>query len=248
MASDAGDLAHLDEDVQKVEFKVTAVPEDEDKVKALVAGEGTERAVYFYDTKPLDLHAQHIVLRARVTAGEGDSTVKLRPAVIDDKDARWREIEKKKRRVELDVVGVKQVPSVKVDRKPDGTPTAGEIADVAKRGDGVDSLFSDTQEQLIEAYAPDGISLVDVKVLGPVEARVWDDLQLDGFEPKVSVEEWKLPDGPHFYELSFKVDPDEASAANDGFRAVLEKLGITNPDEQVPKTEQVLEFFAARLP
>ena len=54
------------------------------------------------------------MLRARVTEGDDDdSTVKLRPVDLADDEASWRQIDKI--RIELDVVGDKQVVSAKLD-------------------------------------------------------------------------------------------------------------------------------------
>jgi uncharacterized protein YjbK len=240
MAMNTGDLADLDKDIEKVEFKVTALREDEPKVLALIGDrDGKEREVYFYDTKKLALKSRALFLRARLTEGEADSTVKLRPAHAENDNAAWRKIDKDERRVELDVVGVKQIDSVKVDRalKP------GDLAG----GGTAKSLFSDRQERLIEAYA-DGIALEDLEVLGPVDARVWDKLRLAGLTHDVSIEEWALPNDTHFYELSFKVKRNEASDANAAFEDALARLEIKVAAEQVAKTEQVLEFFVDRLP
>jgi uncharacterized protein YjbK len=240
MAVNTPDLADLDKDIEKVEFKVTVLSEDEPKVLALIGQtDGKERKVYFYDTKRLALKSRALVLRARLTEGESESTVKLRPAHVENDNAAWRKIGKDERRVELDVVGLKQIDSVKVDRTLKRGALVG--AGIAK------SLFSDQQETLIEAYG-DGITLEDLEVLGPVEARVWDKLQLGGLTHDVSIEEWALPNDTHFYELSFKVKRNEASAASAAFEDALARLEIKVAGEQVAKTEQVLEFFADRLP
>jgi hypothetical protein len=75
------------------------------------------RKVYFYDTE-VALFAKDLVLRARVTDGDDDdSTVKLRPLRLPGVPARW--IAAEGVRIELDVVGQKQVPSAKLDGKPD---------------------------------------------------------------------------------------------------------------------------------
>jgi uncharacterized protein YjbK len=240
MAVNTRDLADLDKDIEKVEFKVTVVGEDEPKVLALIGQtDGKEREVYFYDTKRLALKSRALFLRARLTEGEADSTVKLRPAHVENDNAAWRKIDKDERRVELDVVGVKQIDSVKVDR----TLKPGDLVG----GGTVKSLFSDRQETLIEAYA-DGIALEVLEVLGPVDARVWDKLRLAGLTHDVSIEEWALPNDTHFYELSFKVKRNEASDAHAAFEDALARLEIKVAAEQVAKTEQVLEFFADRLP
>ena len=243
--TDAGDLGHLDPAVQKVEFKITVLAEDEATVQALLQREGSQpqrRKVYFYDTKDLALYGQNLVLRARVTQGDDDdSTVKLRPVELADDEASWRLIDGI--RIELDVVGHKKVPSAKLDGEPD----RGEIEKVEAKQRPVGSLFSGEQEQLIADYAPDGISLHELEVLGPVDARKWDLDNPEGFPHRLSVEEWSLPDATHFIELSFKVSADEAPDAQAAFRALLGALAVNVAGDQIPKTPRVLKYFADRL-
>jgi hypothetical protein len=243
--TDAGDLGHLDPAIQKVEFKLTALAGEEDTVQALLQKEGGQpqrRKVYFYDTKDLALYDKNLVLRARVTQGDDDdSTVKLRPVDLADDEASWRQIDGI--RIELDVVGDQQVPSAKLDGEPD----RGEIEEVEAEQRPVGSLFSGKQEQLIADYAPDGISLHELKVLGPVDARKWDLDNPAGFPHALSVEEWSLPDATRFIELSFKVSADEASDAQTAFRALLIGLEVDVAGDQTPKTPRVLKYFADRL-
>ena len=231
--------------IEKVELKVTVLAQDEGKVEALLNREAAplqRRKVYFYDTKALALNANMLILRARVTQGDDDdSTVKLRPADLTDDHAGWHGIDGVK--VELDVAGGDEVVSVKLDGEPD----PGEIEAVETGKASVDSLFSKKQERFIDAYNPDGISLGDLKVLGPVDARKWDLEKPQGFPYKLSVEEWALPDATRFIELSFKVDPAEQDAAQTAFDALLDDLGIDATGDQTKKTGRVLKFFADRL-
>ena len=245
MDSNDGALRTLDPAIQKVEFKLTVLAVEEGKVQALLQQQGGQpqrRKVCFYDTKDLALYAKDLVLRARVTQGEDDdSTVKLRPVDLADNEARWRQIDEV--RIELDVVGDKQVASAKLD----GEPARGEIDDVEARRRGVGSLFSAKQERIIADFAPDGTSLHELEVLGPVDARKWDLDDLEGFPHTLSVEEWSLPEATRFIELSFKVSADEASEAQTAFRALLAGLEISVAGDQTPKTRRVLKFFADRL-
>jgi hypothetical protein len=243
--TDAGGLGHLDPAIQKVEFKITVLAGEEARVQTLLqkaGGQPQRRKVYFYDTKDLALYGKNLVLRARVTQGDhDDSTVKLRPVELNDDEASWRQIDGI--RIELDVVGDKQVRSAKLDGEPD----RGEIEEVAGKQRPVGSLFSEKQEQLIADYAPDGISLHELEVLGAVDARKWDLDNPEGFPHTLSVEEWSLPDATHFIELSFKVSADEANDAQVAFRALLSGLGVDVAGDQVPKTPRVLKYFADRL-
>ena len=230
----------FDPAIQKLEFKVTVLPAEEPKVHAELARAGVEparRRVYFYDTPELALFARDLVLRARVTEGDDDdSTVKLRPLPLPGIPAPWDSTEGI--RIELDVVGSRQVPSAKLDGKPD----AGEIEQVAHGMTKLSKLFSKAQE----ACVPSEITLNELAVLGPVEARKWE-LPPDSFPHELSVEEWSLPDGPHFVELSFKVAPGEAESAERAFHALLDRLEIGHDGDPEPKTPRVLRFFAERL-
>ena len=230
----------FDPAIQKLEFKVTVLPAEEPKVHAELARTGVDparRRVYFYDTPELALFARDLVLRARVTDGDDDdSTVKLRPLPLPDVPAPWNTTEGV--RVELDVVGSRQVPSAKLDGEPD----AGEIEQVAQGMTKLSKLFSRAQEACI----PSDITLNDLAVLGPVEARKWE-LPPAEFPYDLAVEEWSLPDGPHFIELSFKVPPDQAESAERAFQTLLDRLEIGHDGDPDPKTPRVLRFFAERL-
>jgi hypothetical protein len=234
----------LDPAIQKLEFKVTVLPAEEPKVQAelrSLAVDPARRKVYFYDTPELALFAQDLVLRARVTDGDDDdSTVKLRPLPLPDIPDRWRTTDKV--RIELDVVGSRQVPSAKLDGKPD----RGEIEQVAQHALALSKLLSKAQEAIIDDVMPSGTALDDLAVLGPVNARKWD-LPPGAFPFELSVEEWSLPDESHFVELSFKVDPDEAASAEQAFHALLDRMGIGHDGDPEPKTPRVLRFFAQRL-
>jgi hypothetical protein len=247
MAVDAGtgNVSHLDSAIQKVEFKVTVRAQDEEKVQALLRREASRpqrRKVYFYDTRKLALYDANLVLRARVTDGEDDdSTVKLRPVDLSDDDAPWRSVDGI--RIELDVVGDKQVPSAKLD----GAPDRGEIEQVEAGKRPLRSLFSVAQERLVAEYAPRRIALDELDVLGAVDARKWELDALGGFPYALCIEEWSLPDATHFIEVSFKVARGEAKDAQTSFRGLMTGLGMDVDGDQEPKTPRVLKFFADRL-
>jgi len=106
----------LDGAIQRLEFKVTALPPEEAKVHAELRRAGVDparRKVYFYDTPELALFARDLALRARVTAGdEDDSTVKLRPLPLPDIPARWSATDGV--RIELDATQLARRSSVSV--------------------------------------------------------------------------------------------------------------------------------------
>lgn len=245
MAADAGTGGNreLDPAIQKLEFKVTVLPPEEPNVQAELRRVGVDpvrRKVYFYDTPELALFDRDLVLRARVTEGDDDdTTVKLRPLPLPDIPGRWSATDGV--RIELDVVGEKQVPSAKLDGEPD----RGEIEQVEHGVLKPSKLFTKAQEALVADELPSTTSLDDLAVLGPVDARKWD-LPLATFPHKLSVEQWSLPGGPHFVELSFKVAPDEAESAERAFHSLLDRLEIGHEGDPEPKTPRVLRFFAER--
>jgi hypothetical protein len=197
--------------------------------------------VYFYDAPELALLAKDLVLRARVTDGDDDdSTVKLRPLPLPNIPARWSAMDGV--RIELDVVGKKQVPSAKLDGEPD----RGDIEQVEHGVLKLSKLFTEAQEALVADELPRGTSLNNLVVLGPVDARKWK-LPPEAFPHELSVEEWSLPDGTHFIELSFKAAPGEAESAERAFHSLLDRLRIGHNGDPEPKTPRVLKFFAERL-
>lgn len=239
------DLGHLDGAIESVEFKVSVRAGDEHKVQALLAKESAKRerrTLYFYDTKDLVLYQRGLVVRSRVMqGGSDDSTVKLRPVDLSSDGAGWRKLDGL--RIELDVVGNRRIVSAKLEGKPD----PGEIEAVEAGRRSVASLFSGTQENLVNAFAPKSVTLRKLEVLGPVDVRKWELENLKGFPHKLCVEEWSLPDASRFLELSFKVFPDGASNAESAFSDLLTGLGIDSAGDQVPRAPRVLEFFADRL-
>ena len=242
--ADTGGLGELDPAIQKLEFKVTVFAREEPNVQAELRRTGVDparRKVYFYDTPQLALFAKDLVLRARVTDGEDDdSTVKLRPLPLPDIPAGWSAADAV--RIELDVVGNKQVPSAKLDGEPD----RGEIEQVEQGRLALSKLFTKAQEALVADALPRDTSLNDLTVLGPVHARKWE-LPPDTFPHELAVEEWSLPDATRFIELSFKVAPHEARDAERAFHALLDRLQIGHDGDPDPKTPRVLRFFAERL-
>jgi hypothetical protein len=222
-------MTKIDPAIQKVEFKFTALPDDEARVLAFLDGHTTKRRqVYFYDTQDLKLRDRDLVLRARVTDGEGESTAKLRPvdhAVAIAAHRKNDEVE-----IELDVTGENPPWSAKLDRKGVDVDA---IAAGKRR-----SLFSDEQEELADKPSFDG-----VKALGPVEARVWKLKDLPGFPYDIAGEEWTVLD-LHFVELSIKVDPGEYDVARALWRAFLTGLVKDIAGNPVRKTELVLERLA----
>lgn len=240
----AGPFSELDPAIEELEFKVTVLRGEERKLQAELKRlrvRPARRRVYFYDTRDLDLAAQRLYLRGRETEGddEDQSTVKLRPLPDTGVPAHWQgDVE-----LSADVVGSKQVPSVKLDRDLD----PGSVFQAATRDLELGKLFNTEQEAIIEAALPRGTKLNDLEVLGPINARKWE-LPRSVLPPyKLSVEEWALPDASRFLEISFKTKRTSGARAQAAFHGLLDRLKIGHDGDPDPKTLNALEFFAEEL-
>ena len=122
----------------------------------------------------------------------------------------------------------------------------GEIDQVARRKRELSKLFNKAQEALIAPTLAGIASLDDLKVLGPIEACKWE-LQRGELPCKLEVEEWRIKDGPHFIELSIKVDRDKADEALPKWSAFFDDHKIRRTHKQVSKTRVAMEHFAQKL-
>jgi hypothetical protein len=236
-----GPFDALDAAIKELEFKFTALPDEEDKVEALLKGARVvpiRRRVYFFDTLELALAEQDLFVRARVTEHDDDeSTVKLRPLPDTGVPAVWK---KSGFEIEADVVGSTPSASIKLEDKPE----PGRIEKVASDDKpALSKLFNKKQEAIIKDALPRGTKLDDLKVLGPIDARKWE-LPADILPPyELCVEEWSLPDASRFLELSFKAQRVNGERALQAFTALLGRLKIGPEGDPDPKTRNALEFF-----
>jgi hypothetical protein len=236
-------LLDLLRDSDSAELKVT-VPEADHAAVTQSLGldplDAQIRQVYFFDTPDLRLYENGIVVRARRVQGKGDDTVvKLRPV---DPVA-----------LSPDVRGSSSF-GVEVDAMPGGRyvcsgslkGTAKDVRGTIQGGRALSRLFSKEQRALYTAYAPDGIQLDDLIVLGPIFV-----LKLK-FEPEILgrrlvAELWLYPDGSRVFELSTKCQPTEAFQVASEVRAFLGEHDIDLEGEQQTKTRKALEFFSHKL-
>ena len=199
------------------------------------------RQVFFFDTPDLALDAQGLVVRARRSQKKGDdSVVKLRPVVPS-------ELPKELRRspnfgVELDASPEGFVCSGSLK----GAPAEGAVRSVATGDKAVRKLFSKEQHALFAEHAPEGISLDDLAILGPLLV-----LKLksspEGYDRRLVAEVWLYPNGTRILELSTKCAPSEAFDVAAATRAFLSSRGIDLGSEQQTKTRSALEFFSKQL-
>ena len=107
-------------------------------------------------------------------------------------------------------------------------------------------LLGKAQRALFATYAPDGVALDDLSVLGPINV-----LKLkfspEGYGRRMVAELWLYPDGSRILELSTKCVPAEAFNVAAETRVFLGDHGIDLLAEQQTKTKTALEFFAAQL-
>src|SRR5262249_2213629 len=142
---------------------------------------------------------------------------------------------------------------VEVDASPGGFVCSGSMKGVPTadcrqqilRGKRLSKLFSKEQQALYSAYAPAGITLDDLTVLGPIFV-----LKLkyapEGFPRRLVGEMWLYPDGARILELSTKCAPGEAFQVAAEARAFLTGRGVDLSGEQQTKTRTALEYFAAQ--
>ena len=199
------------------------------------------RQVAFFDTPDLVLNNHGLVVRARrVQRKPGDCIVKIRPLVPDQVSSALRK---------------SPAFGVEVDAMPGGFVCSGtmkaEVDDAAVKDAmagrrPLRKLLGKEQRALFEAYAPDGVTLDDLSVLGPINV-----LKLKfspaGYSRRMVAELWLYPDGSRIVELSAKCAPTEAFDVAAETRVFLEDHGIDLLAEQQTKTKTALEFFAAEL-
>jgi hypothetical protein len=199
------------------------------------------RQVYFFDTPDLALDRQGIVVRARRVQRKGDdSVVKLRPIVPAELPSE-----------------VRKSPSfgIEVDAMPGGHVCSGSMKATLKApavretvtgAKPLRKLFTKEQRALFSAYAPEGLELDDLSILGPIFV-----LKLkfspEGYDRKLVAELWLYPDNSMLLELSTKCAPGEAFQVAAETKGFLHENGIDVGGEQETKTRKALEFFSARL-
>ena len=237
------ELLALAKHVDSVELKLTVAEHEQ---RSALQGLGIDpldaqiRQVFFLDTPDLALNQAGVVVRARRVQDKGDDTVvKLRPV---DPAALPAEL--------------RASPSfgVEIDAMPGGFVCSGSMKRALAQTDvkptmagerPLRKLFSKEQRAFYAAYAPEGVALEDLTILGPVFV-----LKLK-FAPaelgrKVVAELWLYPDDSRILELSTKCAPTESFQVAAETRAFLAARGVDTTAEQQTKTKRALEFFTQR--
>jgi hypothetical protein len=238
------ELLPLLEDVGSVELKLT-VPEAQQRATAAALGldplDAQIRQVYFFDTPDLALDGHGLVVRARRVQNKGcDSVVKLRPVVPSELPNRVRR---------------SQDFTVEIDAMPGGFVCTGALkrslgpAAVTPAVTGerrIGNLYLKEQRGLFADYAPAGVGLDDLSVLGPIFVLKVRTTPKE-LGRRLVAELWLYPDNRWIVELSTKCAPDEALDVAARSRAYLTQRGVDLGGEQQTKTRTALEFFSRRL-
>jgi len=237
------ELLGLIKGADTVELKLTIPDADQRPTIAALGMDPLQaqiRQVFFFDTPDLKLYEAGIVPRARRVQGKGDdSVVKLRPVVPE-------ELPPKERKsinlgVEVDAMPGGYVCSASMK----GIPPE-DVRAITLGGGPIRKLFTKEQRGFFEAHGPDGISLDDLSILGPINV-----FKLR-FKPKdhdqrLVAELWMYPDNSRILELSTKCLPRAALQVATETRLYLKKMGVDVTGQQQTKTKTALRYFARHL-
>jgi len=238
------ELRDLVRGADSIELKLT-LPEGTYRSAAASLGvdplEAQLRQVYFFDTPNLDLNKVGVVARARRIQGKPhDSVIKLRPVVPSELPAELRK--SPEFGVEVDVLPGSFVCSASLKRAL--SPTA--VHESVQGGKPLRKLFSKAQREFFAAHAPDGVSIDDLAVLGPIFVLKLK-MAPGAFSRRLVAEMWLYPDGTRVVELSTKCLPGEGLDTAVEVRDFLTGKGISLDGEQQTKTKTALEFFSSEL-
>jgi hypothetical protein len=199
------------------------------------------RQVYFFDTPDLVLNRHGLVVRARRIQQRGDdSVVKLRPVVPDELPVGLRR--SKNLVVEVDAMPGGYVCSASMK----GTLGTTDVKDVAAGRRAIRKLFSKEQRAFYATHAPEGLSLDDLSILGPINVFKLKFTPRD-YNRRLVAELWMYPDNSRILELSTKCAPPEAFQVAIESRAFLSRQGMDISGEQHTKTKTALEYYSKDL-
>jgi hypothetical protein len=232
------DVAH------SVEVKVTVPETSHRSVLAALGIDPLEvqlRQVFFFDTSDLALNSGGLIVRARRVKGKGDdSVVKLRRSNLEGLPKRLRKSPNLV--VEVDAMPGGYVCSASMQ----GGLGTSDVQDVTAGRRPIDKLYSKEQQAFYAAFAPHGLGLNSLSVLGPINVFKLK-FKPQGLRRNLVVEQWNYPDGSRILELSTKAPPDQAIQAAVDVRSLLTKVGVDLSGEQRTKTKTALEFFSREL-
>ena len=243
IGKEALELRKLVKGSDSIELKLT-VPETSYRSGAAALGvdplDAQIRQVFFFDTPDLALNKAGVVVRARRVQAKGDdSVIKLRPVVPADLPPELRALPDFV--VELDALPGGYVCSASLK----GVPRTSVRETVAGKGP-LRKLFSKDQRSFFAEHAPDGLSIDDLDVLGPIFVLKLK-LSPKAFGRRLVAEMWLYPDGTRIVELSTKCLPGEGIDVAEQLLDFLASKDIPTDAAQETKTKTALEFFSAEL-
>jgi hypothetical protein len=237
-------MLELARKADSVELKLTVPAADH---RAAISSLGLDpleaqiRQVFFFDTPDLDLNAVGVVARARrIQRRAGDTVVKLRPVDPDGLPAELRLSPNVG--VEVDAMPGGYVCSASLKAKADAPSVrAVSLGKLSAR-----KIFSKEQRTFFDAHAPDGLTLKDLAVLGPIFVLK------QNFVPRelgrrLAAELWFYPDGSRILELSTKCSAVDAFQVAAEARLYLTEKGVSLEGKQETKTKAALNFFSKQL-
>lgn len=197
--------------------------------------------VFYLDTPDLTLHQAGLIVRARQFHDrKDDSVIKLRPVTPDRLGADLRHLTGFK--VEIDVTPGGFVCSASLKRRPH----EGAIAQAVVGTRRWSRVFTTEQRRFFDEYAPDGLTLDDLGVLGPVLA-LRDRQRIPGLPHPLVVDLWSYPGGRRLLEISRRVPSAKAFAAMAEWRTFITKHHLPTDGNDVAKTATTLQLFAHEL-
>lgn len=194
------------------------------------------------DDGGLCLLSRSVILRIRQKdGGDGDSTVKLRPAdpAVLTGDRRPAHDGEDDYKIEGD-----WARTLVLSASQDGTIGEKALADVvADRGAGADRAFTPRQRAFLAACLPAVEHPLDgLLVAGPVRADRWDVADTGPFAGKLALraERWRYAGSTEFMEVSARVPRADAGHLRDRLLAECSDRGLSPVDGATTKTETVL--------
>ena len=194
--------------------------------------------VYYLDTPDRQLHRRGVIARVRsIRHRPDDSVVKLRPIAPGDIPTSLRR--SKNCVVEIDGAPGAYVCSVALKSRL-GTD---DVASAMSHDRPLHTLFSARQRALLAPRLPSPLSIDDLTVFGPVDARRHK-LVPAGFERTLLAEQWTFPDQTRLLELSTRCPPGHTLRTAAHTATLLRAHGVDLTGPQRTKTLATLEFFA----
>jgi hypothetical protein len=223
---------------ERVELKVVS-SERQCRSLKIERAAAESRRVFFLDTPDLALYRAGLVVRIRDLGDRPDDVVvKLRP--MDSHTVpKWLR-RKNALDVEIDAMPGRRVCSgslkVRLGR--------GVVARAWSAGRPLTTLLPQPQRRLLAACGPDGLSLDELVVFGPVEVRKYR-FEPDGLDRRLAAEKWAFPDGSTVLELSTRCPVGKAPEVAARLTEILSAHGVAPAESQMTKTEMTLRYSAA---